>query len=440
MENESVLVGSAFSTFEFSLPEILNGHINRNQPAYSFMDLPEIHVCILKQKALKVVLISVDLLEMDSDLTLEMRSKIASSVDTEVDNVLLCCTHCHTMPSAIVLGSVGISEQFVHSLKTAMFDLVSKADSSYVPCNVFSSAGECKGIGINRRKLIDGQIVMAPNPEGLIDDSVSSVWFCPVGSNAPVCALVSHALHATTLDTSIFQVSADYPGRMRNHVRQALGDVNVLFFNGTCGDVRPNLIHEDGGFRGGFEKDLEDIGTELAASVVSSFASRRPENCLLSCCSETMNLKYDYKARDKAKRRVLSETSSEARQINQGLLGAALNQWDKEIVEIEKTCKPDSVPFICQCISIADDLKIVAMEGEMFTETGLKIKKSDPSCRVLIATYANGSVGYVPTCEALENRGYEADDAYKLYWKHAPFARDTSDRIALVCSKLLKSH
>ena len=151
-----------------------------------------------------------------------------------------------------------------------------------------------------------------------------------------------------------------------------------------------------------------------------------------------MSLKYDYEARAKAKRRILSESSSEARQINQGLLGAALDMWDRQIVELEKTSRPEGVSFLCQCITIACDLKIIALAGEMFTETGVNIKNSSPDCRILIATYANGSVGYVPTKEALESGGYEADDAYKLYWKHAPFTKDTSDRIVSVCAKLLK--
>lgn len=438
MEKDIVLVGSAFSDFDFALPEILTGHINRNKEAYSFMDRPEIHVCIMKQGSTKLVLVSIDLLEMDSDLCLEVRKKIAAMVHTDVSSVLVCCTHCHTMPSAIVLGSVGMSPAFVKCLEKALYALVAEADSSYLECTVSSSLGECRGIGINRRKLIDGQIVMAPNPEGEIDRSVSCIWFIPVGKDSPVCALVNHALHATTLDTSIFQVSADYPGRMRDHVRKSLGDVNILFFNGACGDVRPNLIHADGGFRGGYEKDLEDIGSKLAACVVSPFSERRAEVPCLSTSAVQIELKYDYEARARAKRRVLDESSSEARQINQGLLGKALDNWDRWIVEQEKTSKPDGVPFLCQCIAISSDLKMIALEGEMFTETGVKIKESSPSCRILVATYANGSVGYVPTREALLSGGYEADDAYKLYFKRAPFTEDTSDQIVSVCTGLLK--
>ena len=212
--SDTVLVGSYFSRYEFPLPEILTGHINRNKEAYSFMDYPEIHVCILKQASSKIAIISIDLLEMDSNLCMDFRKQVGSVLGITADRVMISCTHCHTVPAAIKLGLVDISEQFVESLKSALLDVVIKADSSYRECKVFSSAGDCKGVGINRRKLIDGQIVMAPNPDIPIDSSVVCYWFFPVDSDNPLCCFVNHALHATTLDTSIFKVSADYPGRM----------------------------------------------------------------------------------------------------------------------------------------------------------------------------------------------------------------------------------
>ena len=401
------------------------------------MDYPEIHVCILKQASSKIAIISIDLLEMDSNLCMDFRKQVGSVLGITADRVMISCTHCHTVPAAIKLGLVDISEQFVESLKSALLDVVIKADSSYRECKVFSSAGDCKGVGINRRKLIDGQIVMAPNPDIPIDSSVVCYWFFPVDSDNPLCCFVNHALHATTLDTSIFKVSADYPGRMRRRMIEQLGSVNVLFFNGTCGDVRPALIHEDGGFRGGFEEDIDFIGNRLGDSVLESLKNKSSEKPDLKVESKTLFLRYDYVARANAKRRVLSESSSEARQINQDLMSAAFAAWDVYIREAEKEGLPESVPFICHCISISHNAKLLGLEGEMFTETGLRIKQESGD-RVIIAAYSNGSVGYVPTEEALAAGGYEAEDAYKLYWKNAPFTKDTSDYITEESIELIK--
>ena len=440
--SEKLFVGSYYSPYDFPLPEILTGHINRNKEAFSFMDYPEIHVCILKQASVKAAIISIDLLEMDSNLCMDFRKQVGSVLGISADRVMISCTHCHTVPAAIKLGLVDISERFVESMRQALLNAVRKADSSYLECNVFSSVGDCKGIGINRRKLIDGQIVMAPNPDIPIDSSVVCYWFFPVDSDKPLCCFVNHALHATTLDTSIFQVSADYPGRMRRRIIDRLGSINVLFFNGTCGDVRPALIHEDGGFRGGFEEDLDDIGNRLGDSVLESLEKMKSEKMKsekpdLRVESNALSLRYDYVARANAKRRVLSESSSEARQINQDLMSAAFAAWDVYIREEEKEDLPESVPFICQCISISPNAKVLGLEGEMFTETGLKIKQETGN-RIIIAAYSNGSVGYVPTEEALAAGGYEAEDAYKIYWKNAPFTKDTSYYITEESINLIK--
>ena len=132
----------------------------------------------------------------------------------------------------------------------------------------------------------------------------------------------------------------------------------------------------------------------------------------------------------------LAADSGEAKQINQELLGVALDAWRDDFMEREKHSKPIGVAFELQAVSFSDNVKFLALPGEIFTDTALEIEKGF-SGSIMIAAYSNGSVGYVPTSDALDAGGYEAEDAYKLYDQNAPFERDTADRIVETALELI---
>lgn len=433
---KDLFIGSAMCSYEVDLPAILTGHINRNVPADDYLDYPEIHVAILKQDSCKFAFISLDLLEMDFDISNRIREAVAFEICTKKDHVILSCSHCHTMPAAIKLGLVPIDKEFVELLSDKIVETARRANCKYQRCLIKVSSGLCKGVGINRRKNIGGQIVMAPNPDGVVKNDVLVYWFVLENGN-PVCSFVNFSMHATTLDVSIYKVSADYPAYIRQRLMERFNGLNVLFFNGACGDVRPALVGPDGNFRGGDESDIKAIGRKIGNTVIASWnSSSLITDVNLICNTDSMVLKYDYDAREKAKSRKLAADSGEAKQINQELLGVALDAWRDDFMEREKHSKPIGVAFELQAVSFSDNVKFLALPGEIFTDTALEIEKGF-SGSIMIAAYSNGSVGYVPTSDALDAGGYEAEDAYKLYDQNAPFERDTADRIVETALELI---
>jgi hypothetical protein len=59
-------------------------------------------------------------------------------------------------------------------------------------------------------------------------------------------------------------------------------------------------------------------------------------------------------------------------------------------------------------------LAAVTVPGELFCEIGMRIKAASPFPHTLIAGYANGSVGYLPTAEAYPEGGYEVTHACRV--------------------------
>ena len=57
------------------------------------------------------------------------------------------------------------------------------------------------------------------------------------------------------------------------------------------------------------------------------------------------------------------------------------------------------------------DVALVAVPGEYFVEFGLQIKAASEAPITLVVELANGSIGYIPTAEALAEGGYEGSSA-----------------------------
>ena len=77
----------------------------------------------------------------------------------------------------------------------------------------------------------------------------------------------------------------------------------------------------------------------------------------------------------------------------------------------------------------------MSLPGEVFVEYALNLKKMKPN--VMVAGYANGNVGYVPTEAAFPDGGYEVDFAYKLYAEQQ-FAPAIEEVILSAGARLLK--
>jgi hypothetical protein len=76
-----------------------------------------------------------------------------------------------------------------------------------------------------------------------------------------------------------------------------------------------------------------------------------------------------------------------------------------------------TVPCAIQLWQI-DSIALAAIGCELFASLGLRLKstfKAQGIQSVLLATYANGNLGYVPDVAAYERGGYEVDNAHHYY-------------------------
>jgi hypothetical protein len=55
----------------------------------------------------------------------------------------------------------------------------------------------------------------------------------------------------------------------------------------------------------------------------------------------------------------------------------------------------------------AGDLALIALPGEFFAESGVRLRGRSPFLHTVVTGYANGGLGYVPPASAFDEGGYE---------------------------------
>src|SRR5690606_34489807 len=68
---------------------------------------------------------------------------------------------------------------------------------------------------------------------------------------------------------------------------------------------------------------------------------------------------------------------------------------------------PWTIPLEVQVFSIGDDVAIVGLPGEIFTELSMAIKKASPFKTTLVVELTNSHIAYVPTEKAFRQGSYE---------------------------------
>ena len=92
-----------------------------------------------------------------------------------------------------------------------------------------------------------------------------------------------------------------------------------------------------------------------------------------------------------------------------------------------------------QALLLGDHV-IAAVPGEYFVEFGLRIKEKVWPKRALIASCANGMVGYLPTREAFSRGGYETTLYGGTRLAHNAGDRITSAMIRLILARPSRNH
>jgi mannose/cellobiose epimerase-like protein (N-acyl-D-glucosamine 2-epimerase family) len=434
----------------------LSGHAARSGASTAILDPLSARICLLETGYQRSMVVSLDLLELSKQSVETVRGTISPLVGIAPDHIIVTTTHTHTAPPVIDLGALEKDTGYFESVVRRIQEGILNLGTGVVPVTIGTL--KCSlPIGINRRfkDSVQGKVRMRPNPLGSRDDEIIATVFREYDGK-PHTMWINTSVHPTTLGVGISEVSADYPGKIVQSLKKLFGNqIQVLPFTGACGDVRPALIAEDGvSFREGTVEDIERIGDEIATILKglldsTQFANRKVDS--LRHVVKTIELPFrgvpsdeELKQLRVSNQKRLTEAQAAAQDLDEFVLLHDNPVWDVEVEKhwLERLVAldtiPKSTPAQLSVLAIGDALVVWTVPGELFSSVGKRIKRLSGDVPSMLVGYSNGSLGYLPSEEAMDEGGYEVDVAYRYYGLPGPFTGDLEHRLVSTLEQMIK--
>lgn len=376
------------------------------------------------------VVIGLDLIGLGVAETATLENKISEKIGIDRDRIWISTSHSHSAPILCPIDLFGGFTPYFSEITKKITDLI----SSLIPKleNVSAEFGRsiCD-FNVNRRKVDqNGNCVMMPNLEGIVDKRVPIIAFRREDRSI-VGIVFSYCCHPTILLGP--KISGDYPSQAALMIEAKFPDLIAIFLPGVFGNVRPNLIDENGRFRTGTDQDAIECGRKLANAVIKNLDHLAPfEIDQIRTKRIKVPLPLDHPPNDAELDQLASSAIRYIRESEnygsyQFASQIANRQWIQQVRrERAEDRLPTSVDYTFTKWQFGD-LNWIGFSGEFFLEYGVYAEEIFGE-KAIAFGYTQGCQTYVPTAQALIEGGYEPN-AYKR-WRHsAPFSVAVEDRV-----------
>ncbi len=378
----------------------------------------------------KFAILVCDLLWIERDLSIKVRTKIEADMGIPYHNIIVSATHTHTGPAYHpnireltgklripfdTINTTGENDSYPTWLAEKMVEAVSKAHDNAVPVMLESGSGLVDDIAFNRRFLMkDGKMTTNPgvmNPQisrttGPVDPVFEILLLRKKSDNRPIAGLSNFAVHADTFGGTAF--SADYPGFLAKGLASMYGDQFVsVFAAGACGNI--NHVDVSGSIP---RPSSEVIGKALAQAVepdqlkalgIGKFESL--SSIVYAPLQHFTQKELEWAHQEEAPPLYVESAFLERRRR---LKIRSLERMRRtEAIPPTIGERPWKIPLEVQVFRIGNEFAIVGVPGEVFVELGLAIKEKSPFKQTLVIELTNCHIAYVPTMEAFSGGGYE---------------------------------
>lgn len=405
-----------------------SGFIARSGAAEGVHDPLYARVLALADGTAETLLITLDLIGCDAELTARIREKVAHTTGVPHAAIAVTATHTHGAPAVLRRGDLGVVDSdFLKQVVAGAATAARAAVASLEPCSVrFGRANETT-VGHNRR-----------DPHGPTDPAVEVIRF---DSGARCLGLlVSYACHPVVLGANNLQVTRDYPGVLVDTLEAAYSGATVLFATGAAGQINTGHSAHDSWKPGPATRrtfaEAQRIGRLLAgvALQASETAAAGPSAAFtpLRYASRSVTLKVlPDPALPGLPERWTEELTGTTDPVRSAVLEACL-RWSHQVEAL-----PATVTTQVQALGFCGHA-LALFPGEVFVEYGLRLKERFPR-QVVTLAFANDAPGYLPTRAALAEGGYEVAEAHRFYGQRGPFSPDTEDALVRAMSSAVSS-
>ncbi len=330
----------------------------------------------------KVLVLSYDLLGLDSCYIKEVRRRCASIIGGEEADVLISCTHTHGGPHTRSIGASKPNEQYVRKVIEQTEQAV-RTMSEFTECDVYFHSGKCK-MNINRRVVfqynhceqLSDHRDLEPLADGFCDQELGMLLFFDRNNYSLLHSVVNYAAHplvAHTRGRSGLTITADYPGEFRKMMENESG-APCTFISGAAGDQFP-------------------IDSETGFEALPRMAYLLLREAVKGLTDATRNRKY-FKIEVPTLKSSIERFHSKFRP-------------NAPLPECFAGC--DGTECEVQLLGIGDTVCLVGVPGELLAEVGQEIKWHSPFRKAFIMYNSTAYLSYICHGNALIAGSYEAN-------------------------------
>lgn len=349
-----------------------------------------------------VVLVLLDTVGVDTRLTELIRERAGLNHTVHVHAI-----HTHSGPCVLCAGLGDLDEASRDKVATAGARAAQAAAAGQQPCTVEWAEPTVPGRAFNRREGFSSP-----------DAKLKAIrWSDTAGDVAGM--LVAYPCHPTSAGHENLELSADYPGYLRDALES--DGVCCHFMTGCAGEL--NTGHTAGSSftkaQGPIDRTLNasrKFGTELGAAVEGT--TWRPLDLSRGVRLASTELDLAMEPRGLTPDELRRDLESRIDDVDPGT-AVVWRIW------IEWSKRPDAHTSAvwsghASWIGIGE-LDLFLLPGEPFLKADLALSAEFPG-PVMVGGYTDDCPGYLPGEENYAEGGYEVDDAHRYYGMPAPFA------------------
>ena len=346
---------------------------------------------VLGADDVRLVIVATDMGTFSVEYADELLRRIERTTNIPSGNIIITTTQTHNAPG---VDGREMTPEAGEWLSDCIAGLVKRANDELRPC-VLNAGRAPVQIGYNRRLMQDGQIVMAPNPDGAIVPWVD-VLEAQDTEGRRIAVLFSHAAHPVIVHWLSEEIGPDFPGYAVRHLRDLLAREGepegvFMFAQACCGDINGHPL------RGGFGA-CDAAGLSLAFAVKQALAGARPvAPDAFKAHSLDLPLPLEEPPTAAECRAALAEDPDSTR--------------FRELLAVAESGERQFHPLSMRALAIGDALCFLTFTAEMFAEYQLYADAVSPFGQTFVFSHTNGITGYVATAEDYElgpAGGYES--------------------------------
>lgn len=387
----------------------LAGFAARTTPATGMHDPLTARAIVVEETAVVVL----DVIGLHEDMSARIRQRSG----LPEDNIIVAATHTHGAPVSMK-GRLGQAADpaFLQRIEDGAVEALRLACENRRPATISAGMGGDPGVAWNRR-----------HADGLLDRSVPMIRIRDLDGQC-FAVMASYACHPVVLAADNLEMTADYPFYLRQALEAAHPGAVALFLTGCAGDANTgHTAQASWTLTANSARTFataERLGERIAAAALKAGEQVfvEPVGAVHREIDLALTRLEDAPLPELAARwRAEQETAEPVRAI---LLG----HW---IAWAERN--RDVAPGSWQArVSLLDwgGIPIVAMPGEIFSETGLSVRDACGGRPAFVLAYAEGTPGYIPPRSEFPFGGYEVEEAHRFIGMPGTFAPGSAEALA----------